>query len=151
MVRPAGFEPATPCLEGRCSIRLSYGRKGTYAVRVPGVVHAVGKSLAIAPVIFSTTPSACIDGVDSTAGHCAIPCTVLISFQLVLVKHQQLPALKANVCLKVRGVTPSKLPFRQTVVNWLQMLRMLIDGRPILAEENALGPTVSRSFQTPSG
>ncbi len=26
LVRPAGFEPATPCLEGRCSIRLSYGR-----------------------------------------------------------------------------------------------------------------------------
>ena len=25
-VRPAGLEPATPCLEGRCSIRLSYGR-----------------------------------------------------------------------------------------------------------------------------
>jgi hypothetical protein len=25
-VRPAGFEPATLCLEGRCSIRLSYGR-----------------------------------------------------------------------------------------------------------------------------
>ncbi len=23
MVRPAGLEPATPCLEGRCSIRLS--------------------------------------------------------------------------------------------------------------------------------
>jgi hypothetical protein len=22
---PAGFEPATPCLEGRCSIQLSYG------------------------------------------------------------------------------------------------------------------------------
>jgi hypothetical protein len=27
LVRPAGLEPATPCLEGRCSIRLSYGRK----------------------------------------------------------------------------------------------------------------------------
>ena len=26
LVRPAGFEPATPCLEGRCSIQLSYGR-----------------------------------------------------------------------------------------------------------------------------
>ena len=26
MARPAGFEPATLCLEGRRSIRLSYGR-----------------------------------------------------------------------------------------------------------------------------
>ena len=26
LVRPAGFEPAAVCLEGRCSIQLSYGR-----------------------------------------------------------------------------------------------------------------------------
>jgi hypothetical protein len=26
MARPAGFEPATPSLEGSCSIQLSYGR-----------------------------------------------------------------------------------------------------------------------------
>ena len=32
MVRPAGLEPATPGLEGRCSIRMSYRRTG-YAKR----------------------------------------------------------------------------------------------------------------------
>ncbi len=29
MARPAGFEPATSCLEGTCSIQLSYGRVGS--------------------------------------------------------------------------------------------------------------------------
>jgi hypothetical protein len=29
MAIPAGLEPATPCLEGRCSIRLSYGISAT--------------------------------------------------------------------------------------------------------------------------
>ncbi len=33
MVRPAGLEPATPCLEGKCSIRLSYGRKNKSKVK----------------------------------------------------------------------------------------------------------------------
>jgi len=26
VIRPEGLEPSTPCLEGRCSIHLSYGR-----------------------------------------------------------------------------------------------------------------------------
>jgi hypothetical protein len=29
MATPAGLEPATTCLEGRCSIQLSYGVGGT--------------------------------------------------------------------------------------------------------------------------
>jgi len=33
MVRPAGLEPATLALEGRCSIQLSYGRSITNLVR----------------------------------------------------------------------------------------------------------------------
>ena len=28
LATPAGLEPATLCLEGRCSIRLSYGARG---------------------------------------------------------------------------------------------------------------------------
>ena len=30
LVRPEGLEPSTPCLEGRCSIHLSYGRVRSY-------------------------------------------------------------------------------------------------------------------------
>ena len=36
MARPAGLEPATPGLEGRCSIQLSYGRL------IIGRVHVLG-------------------------------------------------------------------------------------------------------------
>lgn len=31
LVRPAGLEPATPSLEGSCSIHLSYGRRAVSA------------------------------------------------------------------------------------------------------------------------
>ena len=37
LARPAGFEPATRCLEGSCSVRLSYGRSN---VIVYGEDHA---------------------------------------------------------------------------------------------------------------
>src|SRR4051812_26235983 len=33
-VPPAGLEPATPCLEGRCSIQLSYGGVWRSCLRV---------------------------------------------------------------------------------------------------------------------
>ena len=35
MVLPAGLEPATLCLEGRCSIRLSYGSVGRMMKKRP--------------------------------------------------------------------------------------------------------------------
>ena len=33
MARQKGLEPLTPCLEGRCSIQLSYWRKGHHFAR----------------------------------------------------------------------------------------------------------------------
>ena len=35
LARPAGLEPATPDLEGRCSIQMSYGRVTTWYAKMP--------------------------------------------------------------------------------------------------------------------
>src|SRR5688500_17160373 len=41
MVCPAGIEPATPSLEGWCSIRLSYGHITVTAYRLAGSRHSL--------------------------------------------------------------------------------------------------------------
>ena len=42
IVRPTGLEPVTYCLEGSCSIRLSYGRLSEVPIRSPERVGETG-------------------------------------------------------------------------------------------------------------
>ena len=53
--RPAGFEPATRCLEGSCSVRLSYGRPN---VIVQGQDHvtATRRSQCVGPLAAQIRP-----------------------------------------------------------------------------------------------
>ena len=46
MVIPLGLEPKTVCLEGRCSIQLSYGTIfcGCKETGIPGTIRAVERS-----------------------------------------------------------------------------------------------------------
>ena len=65
MVRSAGLEPATPDLEDRCSIHLSYGRKIQSVVERRGSSWILRQQLESRVVAFPThTPAHLLDSYD---------------------------------------------------------------------------------------
>lgn len=55
MARPAGFEPATLGLEGRCSIQMSYGRIKNILSRKYQIFEVVGAERFELPTLWSQT------------------------------------------------------------------------------------------------
>ncbi len=53
MARPAGFEPATHGLEGRCSIQLSYGRSMSVQVIPNALFKACGTAQRVVRIILT--------------------------------------------------------------------------------------------------
>ena len=77
MARPEGFEPPTLCLEGRRSIRLSYGRFDSILHRlaldstaVLGRVLRASDSFAWLPSVDDNDPAFLDPNVDGRRGEC---------------------------------------------------------------------------------
>ena len=119
LARPAGFEPATRCLEGSCSVRLSYGRSN---VIVYGEDHAT-----------ATRRSQCV-GREAVPPRETLAASSPRTFQ-----PQRVPqgTVKADL------VKPSKLPDRIPVVLAGQLR---IETRAAITSESRLLTTSSSGW-----
>ena len=74
LVPPAGFEPATLCLEGRCSIQMSYGGQ-TMSVSNLALIRRLCKD-----DIYMSTPKVRLEPVFSGAGSAGLISGAKVAF-----------------------------------------------------------------------